>query len=165
MPSLKFAARALSLLILFIVATVYMGCTKDDEDKETEEQKQLTKLKGVWTLVSANNDSDDRTDEFTGPLKLTIDGTYAEGGTYNYSFTGTRPDPSPWPASGTWKFGTNKSTDIVRDPGGVNELLMNYQVTDADLIISFNVPDGGGWPGGSSRIGSVSGDWTFTFSK
>jgi hypothetical protein len=40
------------------------------------------------------------------------------------------------------------------------------QVTDTNLILTFNVPDGSdGWPGGTTRTKSVSGDWTFTFTK
>lgn len=162
--SMKFAGRILSLLILLVVTTFYVGCKKDDDEKETEEQVQLNKLKGVWNLVSAN-DGTDRTGDFTN-LKLTLEGNYVEGGTYNYSFTGTRPDPSPWPANGTWKFGTNKSTEMIRDPNGTNEIAMTYQVTATDLIISFNIPDGSsGWPGGTSRTTSVTGNWSFTFSK
>ena len=162
---MKIASRILSLLILVVITTFYVGCKKDDDDKKTEEQMQLEKLAGVWTVESAN-DGGVRTADFTDPsaMVLTLSGNYAEGGTYNYSLTGARPDPSPWPASGTWKFGTNKSSEIVRDPGGVNEINMTYSVTDANLIIEFTVPDGSpGWPGG--RIGSVVGDWTFTFTK
>jgi hypothetical protein len=162
---MKLASRILSLMILVLISTFYMSCGEKEEKKATEEKLQLDKLKSVWTLVSAN-DGQDRTADFTGPLKLTLAGNYVEGGTYNYSFTGTRPDPSPWPADGTWKFGTNKSTEIIRDPGGINEIAMTYQVTATDLIIYFNVPDGSsGWEGGTSRISSVTGDWTFTFSK
>jgi hypothetical protein len=41
---------------------------------------------------------------------------------------------------------------------------MNYVVSDTELELKFNVPDGSaGWPGG--RISSVEGDWTFTFTK
>lgn len=161
---MKIASRILSLLILFIVATFYVGCKKDDPGKKTEEETQLNKLKGVWTLVSAN-DGQDRTADFPN-LKLTLEGNYVAGGTYNYSFTGTRPDPSPWPADGTWKFGTNKATEILRDPGGVNEIPMQYQATDTDLIITFTIPDGSaGWPGGTSRVKSVTGNWTFTFNR
>jgi hypothetical protein len=167
---MKIASRILSLLILIVITTFYTSCKKDDDDKETEEKKQLDKLAGVWTLVSAN-DGQDRTADFlmpttNVPLKLTLSGNYVEGGTYNYSFTGRRPDPSPWPADGTWKFGTNKSTQMTRDPGGVNEIAMTYAVTDTDLIISFNVPDGSaGWEGGTTRINSVTGDWEFVFTK
>ena len=161
---MKPALRILSLLILVAIAAFYTSCGGNDDKKKTDEEVQLGKLKSVWTLVSAN-DGQDRTGDFTN-LKLTLEGNYVEGGTYNYSFTGHRPDPSPWPVEGTWKFGTNKLTDIIRDPGSQNEIAMNYQVTDGNLIITFNVQDGSdGWPGGDSRIRSVSGDWTFEFTK
>lgn len=166
---MKLASRLLSLFILAAIASFYSSCKEKGEDKKTDEEVQLGKLKSVWTLVSAN-DGQDRTADFADAnhpeLKLTLEGNYVDGGTYNYSFTGHRPDPSPWPLSGTWKFGTNKLTDIIRDPGSQSETAMNYQVTDTDLIITFNVPDGSdGWAGGDSRIRSVSGDWTFTFTK
>ncbi|HEX8040339.1 MAG TPA: hypothetical protein VF490_14375 [Chryseosolibacter sp.] len=161
---MKILSRIASVLILAAIAGFYTSCKDKEGNKKTEEEIQLGKLKAVWTLESAN-DGQDRTADFSN-LKLTLEGNYVEGGTYNYSFTGTRPEPSPWPVSGTWKFGTNKATDIIRDPGTASETAMNYQVTDTNLILTFNVPDGSaGWPGGTSRVRSVSGDWTFTFTK
>ena len=161
---MKIALRVLSLLILVAVSLFYAGCGGDEEKKDTEEKKQLDKLLGSWTLVSAD-DGTPRTDSFAN-LVLTLSGNYAEGGTYNYSFTGTRPDPSPWPASGTWKFGTNKLTDMIRDPSTASEIPMTYSVTDTSLEINFTVPDGSsGWQGGTSRIKSVTGNWTFVFTK
>src|SRR5690348_7720941 len=123
---MKPALRILSLLILAAITVFYTSCGGDDNKKKTDEEVQLGKLKSVWTLESAN-DGQDRTGDFTN-LKLTLEGNYVEGGTYNYSFTGHRPDPSPWPVSGTWKFGTNKLTDLIRDPGSPSEIAMNYQV-------------------------------------
>ena len=161
---MKITNRVLSLVILAAVSLVYGGCKDDDDKKDSEEKQQLAKLSGSWTLQTATADDTDRTGDFTN-LVLTLGGTYVEGGTYNYSFTGTRNDPSPWPASGTWKFGTNKATEMIRDPGSSSEILMNYQVTETDLVISFTVPDGSSWAGGSSRVRSVTGDWTFTFTK
>lgn len=160
---MKIALRTLSLLILVGVAIFYTGCKDKNENTDTEEKKQLTKLVGAWTLQSAN-DGQDRTSDFTGVV-LHLEGNYTgEGKTYNYNLTGTRPDPSPWPESGTWKFGNPKTTQIIRDPSGVNEITMTYSVTDTDLIISFTVPDGSaGWPGG--RVNNVIGDWEFTFTK
>lgn len=161
---MKIASRILSLMVITMIATFYMGCKKDDPNKKTEEETQLEKLKSVWILESAN-DGQDRTTGFLN-LVLTISGNFVQDGTYNYSFTGTRPDPSPWPVSGTWKFGTNKSTQIIRDPVSTSETPMTYQVTDTNLILSFNVPDGNtGWTGGTSRTSSVTGDWIFTFTK
>ena len=169
---MKIAFRSLSLLVLVVVITFYAGCKKNPENEDTEEKKQLEKLVGDWTLVTAN-DGQDRTTDFINevpepdePLILHIEGAYSgEGKTYNYRFTGTRPNPSPWPESGIWKFGNPKSTQIIRDPGGVNEIAMTYTVTETNLIISFTVPDGSaGWPG-SSRVKNVIGDWEFTFEK
>ena len=160
---MKITLRALSLLILVAVATFYTGCKDKNENTDTEEKKQLDKLVGAWTMESAN-DGQDRSADFTGVV-LHLEGNYTgEGKAYNYNLTGTRPDPSPWPESGTWKFGNPKTTQIIRDPGGVNEITMTYSVTETDLIISFNVPDGSaGWPGG--RVKNVIGDWEFTFTK
>lgn len=168
---MKIALRVLSLSILVAVSAFYAGCGGDDEKKDTEEKKQLDKLLGTWTIQSADDGTDRTTDFYTNedpafPLKLTLSGNYVEGGTYNYSFTGTRPDPSPWPSSGTWKFGTNKLSDMIRDPGSSSEIAMTYTVTDTNLEINFTVPDGSsGWTGGTSRIKSVTGNWTFVFTK
>jgi hypothetical protein len=159
---MKIASRILSLLILVGIATIYVACKDKKGNDETEESIQLKKLRSVWTMQTAN-DGSDRTAEFDN-LILTIEGNYVENGTYSYSFAGTRPNPSPWPVSGTWKFGNPKSTQLIRDPGGVNETPMTYIVNETELEIKFNVPDGSqGWPGG--RISSVSGNWTFTFTK
>lgn len=168
---MKIALRALSLLILVAVSAFYAGCGGDDPKKPTQEKQQLDKLLGTWTLESADDGTPRTADFLTAdnppvPLKLTLSGNYVEGGTYNYSFTGKRPDPSPWPASGTWKFGTNKLTDIVRDPASSSEIAMTYTVTDTNLEINFTVPDGSsGWQGGTSRINSVTGNWKFVFTK
>jgi hypothetical protein len=163
-PSMKIASKVLSLLLLVMISTFYLGCKKDEKDKKTEEETQLEKLRAVWTLTGATDSNGDRFADFDDPaMVLTLEGNYVEGGTYNFSLTGERPDPSPWPATGTWKFGNNKGSQLIRDPGGVNEIPMDYTVTDSNLILEFTVPEGGGWPGG--RIKSVTGDWTFTFTK
>ncbi len=159
---MKIASRILSLMVITMIATFYMGCKKDDPNKKTEEETQLEKLRSAWMLVSAN-DGQNRTADFPN-LIMTLSGNFVQGGIYDYSFTGRRPNPSPWPVNGKWKFGTNKSTQMIRDPGGISETAMTYQITDTNLIISFNVPDGSiGWSG--SRTSSVTGNWTFTFTK
>jgi hypothetical protein len=160
---MKLLKSILSLLVIAGLTTFYVSCKKPD-NKKTDEEVQLGKLTQVWVLSSAN-DGQNRTADFPN-LKLTISGSFAQGGTYNYSFTGTRPNPSPWPVSGTWKFGQNVKQDIIRDPGTTNEKNMTYSVTDTGLTISFNVASGStGFVGGTSRAHSVSGDWTFEFTK
>lgn len=163
---MKLATKILSLLVLVVITIFYSSCGGDDKKKKTDAEKQLDALKTTWTLQSAS-DGTDRTTDFPN-LKLTVSGTFAQDGTYNYSFTGTRPNPSPWPGSGTWKFGTNPMTEIIRDPGSPQELPApsNYSLSDGGntLTINFNIPAGHtGFAGGTSRIRSVSGDWTFVF--
>ncbi len=159
---MKRTSRLLPFLVL-LTAVVFCACKDDDGDSKTVEQQQLEKLVGVWNIASATDDSGDRTVDFNN-LDLHVEGTYSgEGKTYNYNLTGTRPTPSPWPEVGTWKFGTNKNTDIIRDPGGPDEIMMNYTVTSDELTLTFTVPDGGGWGGG--RVKNVIGDWTFKFTR
>lgn len=159
---MKLASRILSLLVLTTLAIFYISCDGGGGNNQSEEEKQFNKLKFNWNLVSAN-DGTDRTNDFPN-LKLTLSGTFAQGGTFQYSFTGTRPTPSPWPASGTWEFGGNPSTQIIRDPNSNDELDMTYEITNDVLVISFTVPENHpGWTGG--RIESVSGNWIFTFKK
>lgn len=156
---MKVATRLLTLLAFVGFGLFFASCGKDPSDDRTTEEKQLDQLKSTWALVSAN-DGTDRTGDFTN-LVLTIDGTFSQGGTYLYSFTGTRPSPSPWPAQGTWQFGTDPLTQIVRDPGSPSEIDATYTVSDTELEIRFLIPDN--WVGG--RTQSVSGNWTFNFQK
>jgi hypothetical protein len=160
---MKIATKVLSLLVLAALATFSIGCGPDDPGK-SDQEKQLEKMVSAWKLTSAN-DGADRTSGFPN-LVLTLSGTFAKDGTYNYAFTGTRPNPSPWPVSGTWKFGTNVASDLIRDPGTANEIPMTYTLTDNSLTINFTIASGStGWPGGTSRVGSVTGNWSFVFTK
>lgn len=161
---MKIALRLLSLSILVVVTMFYTGCKDKNEDPDSVEKQQLEKLVADWTLESATDSQGDRTSDFSG-LVLHVTGNYTgDGKSYGYNFTGTRPDPSPWPESGFWKFGTNKATELIRDPGTTGEIPMTYTVSATDLTISFTVPDNSpGWPGG--RIENVIGQWTFTFTK
>ncbi len=161
---MKITRRLLTLSILATAAIVYTGCKDKDDDSKTVEQQQLEKLAGAWNLVTATDaQTPDRTTDFTN-LVLHLEGSYSgEGQTYNYNLTGTRPNPSPWPESGTWKFGTNKTSEIIRDPATTSEIMVNYSVADSELTLTFTVPETGGWPGG--RVKSVTGAWTFTFSR
>jgi hypothetical protein len=158
---MKLLTRILSLLILATFATFYMGCGGDNGDGQTEEEKQFNKLKSTWALESAN-DGTVRTADFPG-LVLTISGSFAQGGTFQYSFTGTRPQPSPWPASGIWRFGTKPATELILNDGD-DEFDATYEVTATSLEISFTIPDQHpGFAGG--RVQSVKGPWTFIFTK
>lgn len=156
---MKIVSRVLSFLVITSAALLYMSCDKEKGTKKTEEEIQLEKLSRSWNLVSVSDDNGPRED-FTNVV-LTISGTAGQA-EFSYSLTGTRPTPSPWPASGKWKFGANVTKDIIRDPGTQSEIAMEYEVSESSLTITFTLPDGAeGWEGG--RTGSVTGNWTFIF--
>lgn len=158
---MKITSKILTLLSLTITSFFYSGCGSDAPAPDSTEKVQLSRLTKTWTLVSAELDGTDRTSDFAN-LKLTVSGQYAsDGGTYAYSFTGTRPKNSPWPASGTWKFGANPEMNLTRlddDP----DLAMNYTVSDKQLDIKFNY-SGTGFAG--SRAAEIGGNWEFVFSN
>ncbi len=162
---MKIVTRILSLLLLTGLATFYVSCGGGGGDDKSAKEKQYDKLAASWSLDNATNDSEDKTLDYPN-LVLLISGSFTEEGPYNYDFTeGTRPTPSPWPENGTWSFGANPQTDVIRDPGTDDELDMNYTVTDNTLTITFQLSDGVFWEGGTSRTKEISGQWTFTFTK
>jgi hypothetical protein len=157
---MKIFSRTLSLLVIATLGFIYVGCGGSDGDGDPAEKVQLTKLSDTWEISSVTLDNDPRTD-FPG-LTLTINGAFNSSspkGPYNFTVGGTRPNPSPWPASGTWSFGSDPKTDIIRLN---DDVAIDYQLTDTQLVLSFTY-DGDGFAG--SRVGEVEGNWVFTFTK
>lgn len=163
---MKLLSKVLSLLILSSCALFYMSCDNGGDPEKSDEEKQLEQLVFAWTLQSATLDDVDRTADFPN-FVLTLSGTPGNS-VFNYAIAGTTPARSPWPRStgdGTWIFGQNPLTDIIRDPDSANETPMNYTVNGNSLVITFNIdPGSDGWPGGS-RVEAVSGEWVFTFTR
>jgi hypothetical protein len=162
---MKLATRILSLLVLAAFATFYMSCDGGGGDDQSEEQVQFNKLKSDWLVDKVLEDGDDRTLDFQGTT-LTLEGNFVQGGSYLYSFEGPMPDISPFPRTGSWRFGEDPSSQIIRDQDE-NELDMTYEFSGDNntLVIFLNVPEGHpGW-GTTGRGKSVTGDWEFTFTK
>jgi hypothetical protein len=154
--------RIFSLLLLVSAAVFYSNCGGGDDPEKSEEEVQLDKLKAAqWTLLSAS-DGTDRTSEYPG-MTLTITGTFSEGGTYSYSSSATSwPSISPWKKDDTWKFVSGSvGSKIVRLSDDV-EMTYTLSNSDKQLSISFNYA-GPGFNNG--RVGSVEGDWVFTFTR
>jgi hypothetical protein len=162
---MKLAVRILSLVVLASLVTLYTNCGGDDPAPASKEKVQLDKLVGSWDLTSVTDEAGARTD-FTSVV-MTISGTYAaDGGTYNYSCTGTFPSPSPMPKTAPFKFGADPNSQLLRvhslDPTA--GFPMNYTLSNnnQNLQITFNYV-GAGFAGG--RISNVEGDWVFNFTK
>jgi len=158
---MKHLNRVFTLLILVSASLSYTGCSKSD-DKQSEEEVQLNKLKSdQWTLSSAKDPSD-RTAEYPN-MKLTITGTFSEGGTYHYtSSADSWPSVSPWKKEDDWKFGTGAVSSKVVRQSDLQE--MNYTLSNNDKTLTISFTYSG--PGfNNARPKSVEGDWTFVFTR
>lgn len=159
---MKSLGRILSLIVVASAATLLMNCDSGGSDEKSVEEVQLDKLKGNWAMSSVELDGTDRSSDFTN-FVLNLSGTYSNSTnpTYNFSVSGSRPNPSPWPATGTWRFGDNPETTILRlveNP----PLSISYQQNGSQLSMSFTFT-GAGYAGG--RVGEVEGNWEFVFTK
>jgi len=163
------AFRILITIISLGVVLTYSGCSKSSP-AETTQEKQLKLLSQTWKAPTVSLGGVDQTASWTS-FQLTVSGT-ATGTTYNYACTG-RPPLSPWPAGGgannlgTWSFGTDPVTQIIRDPSSATDTLpMTYTVTAASgttkatLTIDFTFAGNG-----YTRVSSVAGAWHFVFSN
>ena len=152
---MKLALRVLSLVILAGVATFYISCSKNDGPGKSDQDAQIEKLNGVWAVEASNDvtfNGSAASEDFTG-FSLDIDGTAGQD-VLSYVVSGNL-DPSPWPSSGTFTFGSNVKETLNRDDGAV----ISYDVTDTQLILDFNYSDPNG------RVASVEGSWKFILTK
>lgn len=156
---MKFYLKSILSVLALAVILGYASCKPGGDDGPSVEEVQLGKLSRTWKVVDVVRDGDHLAAEYAD-FELTLSGT-AGATTFNYTKKGG-PDLTPWPSAGTWKFGTNPETDIIRDPAPSTKTLdMNYVVTDTQLEITFDY-NGAGEP---TRTSEVKGSWTFTLTK
>src|SRR5579859_908091 len=162
MKPFRLLLTVLSLGVIFS----FSGCSGGGGAAESTPDKQFGMLSAkTWTASTVTLNGVDQSSTWTG-FKLKISGTKGAS-TFSYNTTtGTRPALGPWPAGGgagglgTWAFGTDPVTMIVRDPGKVgDELQMTYTVSSTKLTVKFDFT-GSGY---SARVGNLSGQWEFDF--
>jgi hypothetical protein len=157
---LKLAARTVSLAIVAGALVFFSNCGGDDKPTPPE-QTQLKNLSKTWNISSATLNGTNRTSPDFNNFTLTISGTFNSGspsGPYNFSVGGSRPDPSPWPASGTWTFtniGTGNSGSLLRNDGVpiTYSIASNGQLTLELICTSCDYP--------GARTEQVNGTWVF----
>ncbi len=163
---MKLLTRTLSLLTIASLALFFANCGGDGGSDAPKQKTQLNKLSKVWVLKTpegADLNGDDRTDDFED-FKLTIGGGFnseTPDGPYTYSVQGSRPDPSPWPAAGTWEFVSFQSGDKGQLVRVEDQVSMTYQINSAgQLILTVECSE---CDYAGARTLSVNGIWTFTF--
>jgi len=166
---MKFVTKWLAFITLFAAILVLNGCGGDDPEK-SEEEVQLDKLRGTWTMSSVENDGVDRSDEYPN-MTVSFAGTFTSGGTYNFTsivddLNASTPDDwpsiSPWKASDAWKFNTSTPSTLIVRQSDLQDMTYTLSNSDSQLSIEFNY-SGPGFNNG--RTESVSGNWVFTFTK
>src|SRR5438045_1045573 len=127
--------RLLFAIAIIMLALSLIECKPGSDPAPDAGDVQLEKLVATWNCTSAVKDGVAQTGY--NSFKLMLSGT-AGSDIFNYSSTG-RPALSPWPANGTWKFGTNVATDLTRD----SNLPVTYMATDSQLELTFNYSGSG----------------------
>lgn len=155
---MKHLARLMSLLVLVSAGIFFANCDGGNDPGKTEEEKQLDKLAGNWTVTGMSFEgSTARQDEFLG-ANLNIS-TNKE-----FTFTNdTQIEASPWPDNSEWEFGANVLSDMTRFDPDSEEVPLTYEVDGTTLTITIANYSGAGWAIGRTK--SVDGDWEFTFLK
>lgn len=143
--------RPILFVALAVTLFTYSGCKPSSKPGESIPDQQLKKISKTWKVTSVTLDGTAQT-TYTN-FQLTASGT-AGSTTFGYSTTG-RPPLSPWPASGTFTFGTDPTTQLTRDDG----LPITYSVSDTQFQLTFNY-SGNGIAG---RVNNVKGTWVMTF--
>lgn len=152
-------SNTLSSLLLASIVLIITSCGKDPAPEPPIEEVQLGKLATTWKISDVKLDDVSKKTDYPN-FQLVISGT-AGATSFGYSTTG-RPATSPWPASGTWAFGANPETQIVRD-SGADKLDITYAVSADGNQLQLNFTfSGTGYP---ARVSNVVGKWVFTFTK
>ena len=146
------------IMMLSLTGVILSSCSSDDK-APSQEEKQLKMLADTWVVTSATMDGGDITSDYSS-FELSLSGSASEE-VYDYGVVG-RPELSPWPSGGTWSFGSDLKSDLVRDPNTGDVLHMDYTVTKTQLTIEFMF-NGLGY--NASRVNSVEGNWVYTFTK
>jgi hypothetical protein len=155
---MKHLSRILSLLILVSATVIFSACDKGEGGGTSEKEKQIDLLVGTWEATSVTNNGDSHSTDYEN-FTITIAKSSSEAMTY---VTAGRPAGklSPWNANGTFTFGDNVTTELVR----ADNVDLTYVLSGSTLTLTLPDYSGEGYlvPG---RTGTVDGDWVFTLSK
>jgi hypothetical protein len=159
--------KFLIVLALLGASVSFWQCGSDPAPAANPQDEQLTKLSQTWKATAVTFNSTPvggYTPSGTpaGNFQITMSGTPGQS-TFNYTVTG-RPAGvvTPWPASGTFTFGTDFATVIIRNDGSGVTIPVTYSVsaTQLQMTFTYDCPTCTGYTG---KTTNVNGNWSFTF--
>jgi hypothetical protein len=134
------------VLIALYAAIIFLNSCQEEDHAKTDEEVQLEKLNGTWTMTKAVNGGIERSNEFVS-MKITFDGTYAPGGIYNLATDADdMPIDSPLTANETWKFNTAYVSGLINLQSDLR--LIRYGFLDStfrQLLIEYDDTGTGNW--------------------
>lgn len=160
----------LFLLVLLGVSASLWHCGSNSPAPSDPKDDQIKKLSKKWTATAVTYNSSPVTG-YVSPtdtaqsFHLTITGT---AGQSQIPFSASNRPPgtnnTPWPATGNFEFGSDFATVLNRldITGGLS---ISYSVGDKQLQMTFDYSCPNCTPYSGSRVNSVSGIWTFTFTR
>ena len=160
------------LKLTFLIALIagfglFSSCKPGPDPEPSIEEAQLKKLVKTWVLDGATLAGVDKDADYPN-FKITITGIFSptSAGPYGYEVIGNTPADyptlSPWPTDkdGEWIFNdAAPQTQIIRDEGTPQELIIDYTVTATSLQLIFTYTR----DGTNGRISSVNGTWIMNF--
>ncbi|HLT73521.1 MAG TPA: hypothetical protein VKZ68_00505 [Ohtaekwangia sp.] len=152
---MKLLTRILSLAILVSGTLYFTACDDGEGEKKSEKEEQIDKLVGAWNVSAATYDGEDQMDDY-GVMQIAI--ARASADALTFTVTGRPEKLTPWPASGTFTFGSPITSKLIRDDG----VEITYAVSGNNLTFTMENYSGTGYEG---RTSTVAGDWVFTFDK
>lgn len=152
---MKLLTRILSLAILVSGTLYFTACDDGEGEKKSEKEEQIDKLVGAWNVSAATYDGEDQMDDY-GVMQIAI--ARASADALTFTVTGRPEKLTPWPASGTFTFGSPVTSKLIRDDG----VEITYAVSGNNLTFTMENYSGTGYEG---RTSTVAGDWVFTFDK
>ena len=149
---LNYSKIALFLSLSF--ALISCGGGGDDPTPDPLAEAAALFSGKVATLSSAHTQPNDATviDFAVDGFTVTITGDET-GGTYTSNST-TDDQKAVWPTSGTWTFSNEAGTAITRD--GSVPVTISPSATGMTLGLTLTNPE--------SRVNTIEGAWSFTFS-
>jgi hypothetical protein len=141
------------LVSCIIISSLYSCSNEDETDPVRERLNLLTK---TWEVKTVRLDGVLKDEYSDFEIILEENNTSS---VFSYQVSG-RPSLSPWQNQGSWRFGDDITTQIIRDPGTPDEVLINYSINDNELVLNFSF-EGDGYS--SSRTDVIAGQWQFVF--